>query len=218
MSRRASRCGRNPSPPRTTTCVSPSSASRRDSPTQALRRAEEGLWVFEDQRSDEPAAGLRRRTPDRGRACPGGARHPAGRVRSAHPSQDLYHRLGAIGGEPAKAWALGFLEAALSFDRTPRVGTRQRTCPSRSSWRRGRVRARVGDQPHRWGTSSAVKAALARTSEDTHPADAAFAPMASASRASSPRAETPPTEWRPILCNGKNDSCRKPSMRCTSFG
>lgn len=139
---------------------------------EALRRAEEGLWVFEDERNDDRLAiFVAERLTAAGRIQEALARLRP--VFEARPSQDLYHRLGAVGGDAAKAWALALLEAALpSTDATPWHSPAD--LPVTILMGEGEFE-RAWAITRQWGTSSAVKEALAGATEDTHPADAARA-------------------------------------------
>ncbi len=80
---------------------------------EALRRAEEGLWMFEDQRPDERlvlfAAGLLSKA---GRN--GDAETHLQRAFEKSPTLELYKKLGKLGGEPAAARALAFLNSRLT--------------------------------------------------------------------------------------------------------
>lgn len=84
---------------------------------EALRRAEEGLWKFEDGRPDERlalfAAGLLAKAGRKGDA----EKHLWHAFERA-PSHDLYARLRKVGGTAARERALAMLEASL--------GTRKR--------------------------------------------------------------------------------------------
>ena len=139
---------------------------------EALRRAEEGLWVFEDARPDERLIVFTAELLSK-----------AGRSRDAEglllkaleraPSFDLYARLRDIGGEEASRRALGILQAQLA--RAPGVATSRWAAPAdllvriltdekafESAW----------DTVRRHGVSAQVKAALARQSEVQHPKEA----------------------------------------------
>jgi uncharacterized Zn finger protein len=76
---------------------------------EALRRAEEGLWMFEDGRPDAGlvtlAADLLAKAGRKGEA----AAH-LWRLFQKEPSFDLYARLGKIGGKDAREQAVSFLE------------------------------------------------------------------------------------------------------------
>jgi uncharacterized Zn finger protein len=85
---------------------------RRD---EALRRAEEGLWTFEDDEPDERltlfTAGLLAKAGRKGDA----EKH-LWRTFERAPSRDLYERLRKLGGTAACERALALLEASLSAD------------------------------------------------------------------------------------------------------
>jgi len=82
---------------------------------EALRRAEEGLWMFEDGRPDERltlfAAGLLTKAGRKDDA----EKH-LWRTFERAPSHDLYDRLRKLGGTAAGERALALLEARLSAD------------------------------------------------------------------------------------------------------
>jgi tetratricopeptide (TPR) repeat protein len=79
---------------------------------EALRRAEEGLWKFEDKRPDERltlfAAGLLTKAGRKGEA----EKH-LWRAFERAPSRELYERLRKLGGTAARERALATLEASL---------------------------------------------------------------------------------------------------------
>jgi tetratricopeptide (TPR) repeat protein len=76
---------------------------------EALRRAEEGLWVFEDGRPDEVLAGFAADLLcEMGRA--GEAQALLRRTFEKQPSKGVYARLRAVGGEAARDWAIAVLD------------------------------------------------------------------------------------------------------------
>ena len=136
---------------------------------EALRRAEEGLWVFEDGRPDERlvlfAVGLLAKA---GRSADAEAH--LWRAFEKAPSLELYGRLRKLGGEAARARATTFLEARLVNETRTAMGPSRRSShrypDAREGFRRG-----LGGRPHA-RASIGVKEALARASEATHPREA----------------------------------------------
>ena len=83
----------------------------------ALRWAEEGLWVFEDGRPDQRLVSFTAELlVEGGRG--GDAEAHFGRAFEKAPSQEIYARLRAIGGEAARDRVVTFLEARL-VDQAP---------------------------------------------------------------------------------------------------
>jgi uncharacterized Zn finger protein len=133
---------------------------------EALRRAEEGLWLFEDGRPDERlvvfAAGLLSKAGRKG-----DAEAHLWRAFERAPSFDLYARLRKLGGAAARERAVRFLDEQLVREkRTPwhypadlliSILTHERMFDA--AW------AAVCGH----GASRHVKEALARASESTHP-------------------------------------------------
>jgi len=136
---------------------------------EALRRAEEGLWVFEDVRPDERlvlfAVDLLSRAgrESDAEAC-------LWRAFEKAPSLELYSRLRKLGGTVAREQAVKFLEARLvSEERTQwnypadlLINILMREKMLDAAW--ATLRAH--------GASIRLKEALARTSEATHPREA----------------------------------------------
>lgn len=136
---------------------------------EALRRAEEGLWMFEDARPDERlvlfAADLLVKA---GRG--GDAEAQLQRAFDKLPSLELYTRLSAIGGKAARDRVLKFLEAGLvkekhthwhyPADLLIRILMQEKMFDA--AWAAVRKN----------GASMRVKEALARASERTCPHDA----------------------------------------------
>jgi uncharacterized Zn finger protein len=139
---------------------------------EALRRAEEGLWLFEDGPQDERlvlfAAGLLSKN---GRKSDAEAH--LWRAYEKAPSLELYGRLRKLGGAAAREPAIKFLETRLVKEkRTPwhhpadfliRILTQKKM--SDAAW------AAVRDH----GASRHVKESLARASESTHRREAVAA-------------------------------------------
>lgn len=141
---------------------------------EALSRAEEGLWAFEDDRPDERlvlfAVGLlakRRRRDD--------AKALLQRSFEKAPSFELYARLRKLGGKAARDHAIACLEARLATngrasqgfltdlflaDLLIRILTQEKAFEA--AW--GAVR--------KHGASAGTKEALARASETAHPREA----------------------------------------------
>jgi hypothetical protein len=136
---------------------------------EALRRAEEGLWMFEDEAPDERLVFL---AVDllcaAGRAADAEAH--LWRAFGKAPSIELYARLRGLGGDDVRERAVGVLEARLAGkDRALRdspadllVRILMREELPDAAW------ASVG----RNGASLAVREALARVSETSHPGEA----------------------------------------------
>jgi uncharacterized Zn finger protein len=83
----------------------------------ALRWAEEGLWVFEDGRPDQRLVSLAAELLVEGGRTEDAEAH-LGRAFEKAPSQEIYARLRALGGEAARDRAVTFLEARL-VDQAP---------------------------------------------------------------------------------------------------
>jgi uncharacterized Zn finger protein len=136
---------------------------------EALRYAEEGLWIFEDGRQDERLVFLAiELLAEKGRVAEAEAH--LWRAFEKSPSRELYGRLRKIGGETARARALRTLESRC-------------TQPGDSTWREPvnlLVRILVEEKAfdaawtavRKFGGSSGLKEELARASEKTHPAEA----------------------------------------------
>jgi len=145
---------------------SPSFCRAQGRDEEALRRAEEGLWVFEDSRPDERlvffAVDLLSKA---GRNSDAEAQ--LWRTFQKAPSVELYARLRELGGEPAQERAIAFLEARLTEETcTPwhnpadlLIQVLMHEKMFDAAW------AAVRSQ----GASMGVKEALARASEATHP-------------------------------------------------
>jgi len=133
---------------------------------EALRRAEEGLWVFEDGRPDERLAFFAVDLLSKAGRKSDAEAH-LWRTFEKAPSVELYARLRKLGGEAAHERAIAFLEARLAEEtRTPwhnpadlliRVLMHEKMFDA--AWAAVR----------RYGASMGVKEALARTSKATHP-------------------------------------------------
>jgi hypothetical protein len=80
---------------------------------EALRRAEEGLWLFEDRRPDERLLFFAVKLLTKARRKADAETH-LWRAFEKAPSLDIYKQLRRIGGEPAAPRALAFLEYRLT--------------------------------------------------------------------------------------------------------
>jgi hypothetical protein len=136
---------------------------------EALRRAEEGLWIFEDDRPDERlvffAADLLSKL---GRKSDAEAQ--LWRAFEKAPSLDLYRRLRKVGGAAARDRAIKFLEVRLAGEKRAkwheaadvliRVLMHEKLFDA--AWRNSRTHS----------ASSGLRESLARASEATHPREA----------------------------------------------
>lgn len=138
-------------------------------PDEALRRAEEGLWQFEDERTDER---LLLFTVDlltkAGREMDGMAH--LWRAFEKRPELDLYARLRKLGGEDVRERALELLERRLekakrtAWDRPADLLIRIRT--------REKLFKAAWDATRTHGASMDVKMDLAQASDVAHPGEA----------------------------------------------
>lgn len=136
---------------------------------EALRRAEEGLWVFEDGQPDERlvvfTAGLLAKA---GRN--GDAEKVLWRAFDKSPSLKLYIQLGAVGAEAARGRAVDLLRSRLVQQPSTRwrhpadllIGVLAHDNDFDAAW------AAVQD----FGASMSAREALARASEASHPRQA----------------------------------------------
>jgi len=136
---------------------------------EALRRAEEGLWVFEDGRPDERLVFFVAELLLKAGRKKDAEAH-LWRALEKAPSFELYTRLRKLGGKSARKRAIMFLEAQLS--------TQERT-----RWHfladllvRILMHEKLFDAAwvavHKHGATSGMKQSLARASEATHPREA----------------------------------------------
>jgi tetratricopeptide (TPR) repeat protein len=136
---------------------------------EALSRAEEGMWIFEDGRPDERLVGFaaqllvkRKRKSD--------AEALLWRAFEKAPSLEFYGKLRLIGGAPVRGRAIAFLEEQLAREKP-----RQWHFPSTLL-----IQILIGDKmfdrawqiARRHGTSPGLAETLARASETSHPAEA----------------------------------------------
>lgn len=138
---------------------------------EALRRAEEGLWLFEDDRPDERlvafAAGLLD-TAGRG----GEALELLMRSFEKAPSLDLYAMIARAGGEAGRTRAFEILKARLAAS-TPNRWTFMADLPVRILLQEKAFDA-AWAMVREHGASVGVREALARASEASHPQEAAW--------------------------------------------
>ncbi|HEX5281144.1 MAG TPA: SWIM zinc finger family protein [Micropepsaceae bacterium] len=132
---------------------------------EALRWAEEGLWMFEDGQPDERlvlfAAGL----------LQGSGRADEAQKHLSHafgkaPSLELYERLRKVGGPSAGDWALDFLEAALG--RQQHTGSHHPGDLLIEVLIQEKLFDRAWAIVRKHGASAQSKESLARASEATH--------------------------------------------------
>jgi uncharacterized Zn finger protein len=136
---------------------------------EALRRAEEGLWLFEDDRPFEPLVFL---TADLltkiGRN--GDAEAHLWRAFAKTPSLELYKRIRQLGGETARDRALQLLEPQLAGEERTRWHHPADLLISIHMHERRFDQAWAAVRKH--GASIGRKEELARASEATHPREA----------------------------------------------
>ncbi len=141
---------------------------------EALRRAEEGLWMFEDERTDDRLLSF---------VVDGLVKAGRKKEAEAHlwrafekqPTQDLYERLQKLGGKSACERALAFLEAEVLKGRTMRGQHWGWNVPADLL-----IRIRISEKNfdaawaivRKQGASMDLTMELAKASESTHPADA----------------------------------------------
>lgn len=144
---------------------------RRD---EALRRAEEGLWMFEDERADDRLLSF---------VVDGLAKAGRKTEAEAHlwrafekgPTFELYGRLQKLGGKSACERALAFIEAKVLKDKTTRGRDWGWNAPANLL-----IRIRISEKNfdaawaivRKQGASMDLTMELAEASETTHPADA----------------------------------------------
>ena len=138
-------------------------------PAEALRWAEEGLWVFEDGRPDERLVVFTVNlliAADRGED----AEEQLWRVFEKAPGLDLYKRLRTLGADEVRERAIGFLDERLAQEATTRwhfpadllVLVMMEENMLDKAW------ATV----HKHGASPRLRESLARASEASHPREA----------------------------------------------
>jgi hypothetical protein len=133
---------------------------------EALRHAEEGLWMFEDGQPDLGlvmfAAELLAKA---GRKADAEAH--LWRLFQKHPSLDLYTRLCGLGGEVARNRAMSFLEDKLSSGK--RIGWFSPADLLIRIWMQEKMFDAAWTAARKHGASMALKEELAGECEATHP-------------------------------------------------
>ncbi len=136
---------------------------------EAIRRAEEGLWVFEDERPDERlvlfAADLLSKA---GRKADAAAHLQ--RAFEKAPTLELYKRLRKFGGDDARERAVRFLEAKQV--RGGRIGWQDPSDLLIRIWVHEKMFDAAWAAVRKHGSSMALKDELAEASEATHPREA----------------------------------------------
>lgn len=137
---------------------------------EALRHAEEGLWLFEDDPPDERlvnfAADLHLA------ACrPEQAETLLWKAFGKRPGLDLYQRLRQIGGEAARDRTIAFLRERLAKDKAQNRWHSPADLLIRVLMAESRF-AEAWDAARQHGASDGLKEALAMDSEASHPGDA----------------------------------------------
>jgi hypothetical protein len=136
---------------------------------EALRRTEEGLWLFEDDRPFEPLVCL---TADLltkiGRN--GDAEAHLWRTFAKAPSLELYKQIRQLGGETTRDRALKFLEPRLASEERTRWHHPADLLISIQMHEKSFDKAWAAVRKH--GASIGLKEKLARASEATHPREA----------------------------------------------
>jgi hypothetical protein len=136
---------------------------------EALRRAEEGLWLFEDQRPDERLVLFTAELLSKA-----GRRQDAEtclqRAFEKTPSFELYARLRKLGGKAARERVVKFLEA--SQIRGERIRWHNPSDLLIRIWMREKMFDAAWAVVREHGASMALKEELARDSEASHPSEA----------------------------------------------
>jgi uncharacterized Zn finger protein len=136
---------------------------------EGLRYAEEGLWVFEDERVDERLVLLAAKLLTKAERGADAEAH-LWRAFEKAPSLKLYEELRKAGGEEAKVRAVGFIEG--------RVAGAERTLWHAPADILVRILIHEKDfdaawsRATRYGISADLAQTLARTTEETHPREA----------------------------------------------
>jgi hypothetical protein len=136
---------------------------------EALRYAEEGLWMFEDEQPDERlvlfAAGLLSK-----RGQKGDAEARLWRAFEKAPSLQLYEQLREFGGAAARARALAQLERLLAKGKS--IGWRSPADLLIEVLVAEKMPDAAWAAVRKYGASIGLKESLARACEATHPAEA----------------------------------------------
>jgi len=136
---------------------------------EALRRAEEGLWVFEDDRPDQRLVFFTAELLSKaGRK--GEAEAHLWRAFEKAPSLELYARLHKLGGESARERAMKFLNARLAGEK--RSGRKHSADLVIHILMDEKMFDAAWATVRKHGVSMGLKDALARASETTHPREA----------------------------------------------
>jgi uncharacterized Zn finger protein len=134
---------------------------------EALRRAEEGLWIFEDEGLDETLVSfVAELLAKKGRKA-----EAAERLRQAfeeRPHLRMYQKLATIGGTPAKERAIAWLAAQCETGKDP-VGLREGLVDILTHDKRFHE---AWAAVRKYNVSLHAKAALAKASEAAHPREA----------------------------------------------
>jgi len=133
---------------------------------EALRHAEEGLWMFEDGQPDVGLAMLAAELLAKAGRTADAEAH-LWRLFQKHPSLDLYTRLCSLGGEVARERAMSFLEDKLSSGK--RIGWVSPADLLIRIWMQEKMFDAAWTAVHKHGASMGLKDELAGKCEATHP-------------------------------------------------
>ncbi|MBR1190728.1 hypothetical protein [Bradyrhizobium sp. AUGA SZCCT0160] len=136
---------------------------------EAVRRAEEGLWVFEDERPDERLVLFAADALSKAGRSANAEAH-LWRAFEKTPSLHLYWRLRKFGGEETRARAVSFLEAKQASG--ARFHWFQPSDLLIRIWMQEKMFDAAWAVARKHGSSPALKDELARASEATHPREA----------------------------------------------
>ena len=138
---------------------------------EALKHAEEGLWIFEDE---SPDLGLTLFVAEllskKGRKDDAAAHLWV--IFEKEPSFDLYNRLARIGGKAARDRAIRFIEARSSSRKRPALDWNEPGSLLVQILTHERAFDEAWAAAASHGAASGTKEALARASERTHPREA----------------------------------------------
>jgi uncharacterized Zn finger protein len=136
---------------------------------EALRRAEEGLWLFEDERQDERLVIFVAELLSKARRK-GDAEACLQRAFEKAPSFELYKRLRKLGGEAARERIVKFLETGRISDQA--MGWHNPSDLVIRIWIQDKMFDAAWAVVRKHGASMALKEELARASEATQPKEA----------------------------------------------
>jgi len=136
---------------------------------QALRHAEEGLWMFEDGRQNEGLVVLAAELLSKAGRRPDAEAH-LWRLFKKEPTLELYTRLCEIGGEAAREQALSFLESKQSS--RARIRWNDSTDLLVHIWMHEKMFDAAWTAVRKHGASITLKEELANECEATHPREA----------------------------------------------